>query len=48
MKMKCRICNKSINLEDGNGVTDETGRWAHEECQDAQDENDENDFDLYD
>jgi len=46
MKTRCRICGKTIDLNEGNGVTDETGRWAHEECQDAQDENDANEIDM--
>jgi hypothetical protein len=47
-KMKCRICKQAIDIEDGNGVTDASGRWAHEECQDAQDENDANESDFRD
>ena len=47
MIVKCRICKQNIDLEDGNGVTDHTGRWAHEECQDDQDENAENEQDQW-
>jgi hypothetical protein len=46
--MKCRICKRAIDIADGNGVTDESGHWAHEECQDAQDENQANESDFID
>ena len=46
--MKCRICGKKLDLENGNGCSDEHGNWAHEECAMADEENAANEADFRD
>jgi len=41
----CHLCGERID-QDGNGVCDDQGNWAHEECQDAADEYEQNEPDT--